>query len=135
MDFLIGEADLDATRQSQTVDQPRTVKEPEYQTGTADLRDLAAAATKDDQQAQTLLEALTLLERDYEEELTASQVLDMSAMRAALGDDLDEPTQIRGPQRPEAGQLADCAGQAAQPSGATTIRSTLRQPRGSKPPR
>lgn len=39
-----------------------------------------------------MLEALTLLERDYEEELTASQVLDMSAVRKMLGDD-EEPTQ------------------------------------------
>ena len=50
-----------------------------------DIHALAASATKDQQQAQTLLEALTLLERDYEEELTASQVLDMSAVREALG--------------------------------------------------
>jgi phage tail protein X len=64
------------------------------QTGTVDLQALAAAATGDQQQAQTLLEALTLLERDYEEELTASQVLDMSAVRQALGNDLDEPTQV-----------------------------------------
>jgi hypothetical protein len=47
----------------------------------------------DDEQAQTLLEALTLLERDYEEELTASQVLDMSAMRKALGDGADDAMQ------------------------------------------
>ena len=65
------------------------------QSGTVDMHALAAAATKDQQQAQTLLEALTLLERDYEEELTASQVLDMSAVRQALGSDPDEPTQIR----------------------------------------
>jgi hypothetical protein len=57
-----------------------------------DIHALSAAASKDEQQAQTLLEALTLLERDYEEELTASQVLDMSAVRKMLGDD-EEPTQ------------------------------------------
>ena len=74
VDFPVG----DATAQSPTVD----------------LRTLATSATSDQQQAQTLLEALTLLERDYEEELTASQVLDMSAVRDALGNELDEPTQI-----------------------------------------
>lgn len=74
VDFPVG----DATAQSPTVD----------------LRTLATSATGDQQQAQTLLEALTLLERDYEEELTASQVLDMSAVRDALGNELDEPTQI-----------------------------------------
>jgi hypothetical protein len=64
------------------------------QAPTVDLRTLATSAPSDQQQAQTLLEALTLLERDYEEELTASQVLDMSAVREALGNELDEPTQI-----------------------------------------
>ena len=79
VDFLVGEpTDAEATSQS----------------GTVDIHALAASATKDQQQAQTLLEALTLLERDYEEELTARQVLDMSAVRQALGKDLDEATQI-----------------------------------------
>jgi hypothetical protein len=83
VDFLVGDpADEDATSQS----------------GTVDIHALAASATKDQQQAQTLLEALTLLERDYEEELTASQVLDMSAVREALGSDFDEPTEIRDTQ-------------------------------------
>ncbi len=63
--------------------------------GTVDIHSLAASATSNERQSQTLLEALTLLERDYEEELTASQVLDMSAVRAALGNDLDEPAEIR----------------------------------------
>ena len=67
---------------------------PPHSPPTVDLRTLATSATGDQQQAQTLLEALTLLERDYEEELTASQVLDMSAVRDALGNELDEPTQI-----------------------------------------
>ncbi len=87
VDFLVGDpADEDATSQS----------------GTVDIYALAASAAKDEQQAQTLLEALTLLERDYEEELTASQVLDMSAVRAALGSDFDDPTQIRNTQIREA---------------------------------
>lgn len=79
VDFLVGDpTDADTTSQS----------------GTVDIHALAASATKDQEQAQTLLEALTLLERDYEEELTASQVLDRSAVRQALGNDPDEPTQI-----------------------------------------
>jgi Tfp pilus assembly protein FimV len=68
--------------------------DPTSQSGTMDIHALAASATKDPQQEQTLLEALTLLERDYEEELTASQVLDMSAVREALGSDFDDPTEI-----------------------------------------
>jgi hypothetical protein len=84
----------EATLRGSTVDQPRPNLEATVQSPTVDLRTLATSATKDQQQAQTLLEALTLLERDYEEELTASQVLDMSAVRDALGAELDEPTQI-----------------------------------------
>jgi len=95
VDFPVGDpTGEESTLCADTVDQPRPNLEPTVQTPTVDLRTLAASATKDQQQAQTLLEALTLLERDYEEELTASQVLDMSAMRAALGGELDEPTQI-----------------------------------------
>ena len=95
VDFLVGDpTDEDATLLASTVDQPRPNLEATAQLPTVDLRTLATSATKDEQQAQTLLEALTLLERDYEEELTASQVLDMSAVREALGDELDEPTQI-----------------------------------------
>lgn len=95
VDFLVGDpTGEEVTLVADTVDQPRPNLEPTAQSPTVDLRTLAASATRDQQQAQTLLEALTLLERDYEEELTASQVLDMSAVRNALGNDLDEPTQI-----------------------------------------
>ncbi len=48
----------------------------------------------DQKKAETLHEALTLLERDYEDELTASQILDMSAVRKAIGSNDDEVTQI-----------------------------------------
>lgn len=51
----------------------------------------------DDQQAETLLQALSLLERDYETELTASQVLDLSAMREALATGTDSMPVIRKP--------------------------------------
>ncbi|MEQ1800568.1 MAG: LysM peptidoglycan-binding domain-containing protein [Gammaproteobacteria bacterium] len=95
VDFLVGEATgEEATLRADTVDQPRPDLSATAQSPTVDLRTLASSATSDQQQAQTLLEALTLLERDYEEELTASQVLDMSAVRDALGHDADEPTQI-----------------------------------------
>ncbi|MDP2324769.1 MAG: LysM peptidoglycan-binding domain-containing protein, partial [Gammaproteobacteria bacterium] len=95
VDFLVGELaeDNDATLSAQTVDQPRPEVRSTSDSGTVDIHALAESATKDQQQAQTLLEALTLLERDYEQELTASQVLDMSAVRKAL-DESAEPTQI-----------------------------------------
>lgn len=53
-------------------------------TGTLDLTALASSARHDPQQARTLVEALSLLERDYQEELTASQLLDPEAVREAL---------------------------------------------------
>ena len=51
----------------------------------------------DDKQAETLLQALSLLERDYEAELTASQVLDLSAMREALATGTDSMPFIKKP--------------------------------------
>jgi Tfp pilus assembly protein FimV len=50
-----------------------------------------------DQQAETLLQALSLLERDYEAELTASQVLDLSAVREALATGTDSMPFIKNP--------------------------------------
>jgi hypothetical protein len=96
VDFLVGELpeDHDEAMASQTEDLARPDIRSTSDSGTVDIHALAAAATRDQQQAQTLLEALTLLERDYEEELTASQVLDMSAVRKALGNDVDDVTQI-----------------------------------------
>jgi hypothetical protein len=54
-----------------------------------DLQALASSADTDEKLSQTLMEALTLLERDYEDELTASQVLDLNKLRddAAHDDD------------------------------------------------
>jgi hypothetical protein len=51
----------------------------------------------DDKKAETLLQALSLLERDYEDELTASQVLDLSAMREALATGTDSRPYIKKP--------------------------------------
>jgi hypothetical protein len=97
VDFLVGDpTSEEATLAGQTVEQPRP--STTGQDGTLDLQALSASATKDKDQAQTLLEALTLLQRDYEDELTASQVLEQSAVRAILGKELDEPTQIRAPE-------------------------------------
>ena len=99
VDFLVGDpTSEEATLAGQTVEQPRPNPSPAGPDGTLDLQTLSASATKDKDQAQTLLEALTLLQRDYEDELTASQVLDQSAVRAILGKELDEPTQIREPE-------------------------------------
>lgn len=96
VDFLVGDVseDHDDTLGAQTKDLARPDMGSTSDSGTVDIHALASASNKDEQQAQTLLEALTLLERDYEEELTASQVLDMSAVRKALGDELDESTLI-----------------------------------------
>ena len=99
VDFLVGDpTSEEATLAGQTVEQPRPTLSTTGQDGTLDLQALSASATKDQDQAQTLLEALTLLQRDYEDELTASQVLEQSAVRAILGKELDEPTQIREPE-------------------------------------
>ncbi|MCL4791185.1 MAG: LysM peptidoglycan-binding domain-containing protein [Gammaproteobacteria bacterium] len=51
----------------------------------------------DEKKAETLLQALSLLERDYEAELTASQVLDLSAMREALATGTDSKPFIKKP--------------------------------------
>ena len=96
VDFLVGDpTSEEATLAGRTAEQPKPNLAATAQSGTLDLQALSASATRDEDQAQTLLEALTLLQRDYEEELTASQVLDRSAVRAILGKELDEPTQIR----------------------------------------
>jgi hypothetical protein len=50
-----------------------------------------------EREAETLLQALSLLERDYESELTASQVLDLSAMREALATGTDSMPFIKKP--------------------------------------
>jgi len=94
VDFDIGELPelQDDSTSDQTTDLARPGTTSTSDTGSVDIHALAAAASKDEQQAQTLLEALTLLERDYEEELTASQVLDMSAVRKMMTD-ADEPNQ------------------------------------------
>jgi hypothetical protein len=55
-----------------------------------DLHALASSADGDEQLSQTLMEALTLLERDYEDELTASQVVDLNKLREASADDGEE---------------------------------------------
>ncbi|MEZ5566228.1 MAG: LysM peptidoglycan-binding domain-containing protein [Gammaproteobacteria bacterium] len=98
VDFLVGELqnDADATALAPTVEQPRPIpKNKGAKQEQVDIHTLATQISSDNQQAQTLLEALSLLERDYENELTSSQVLDMSAIRDALGPDADEPTQVR----------------------------------------
>jgi hypothetical protein len=46
--------------------------------------DLPIAAEEDDEMSKTLYDALTLLERDYEDEFTASQILERSAIKKSL---------------------------------------------------
>jgi hypothetical protein len=55
-----------------------------------DLQSLATSAEGDEKLSQTLMEALTLLERDYEDELTASQVVDLNALRQSVADEDDD---------------------------------------------
>lgn len=96
VDFLIGELRAaDEAADNATVEQPRPApgSQPASEE-TVDIHALSAQISAKNPQAQTLVEALSLLERDYENELTASQVMDLSAVRDALGGD-DEPTQIR----------------------------------------
>jgi pilus assembly protein FimV len=88
--------DLDATLASSapahtiTIEQPRPFADggESGQSPTIDLQALARAANADEgPEARTLREALSLLERDYEEELTASQILDTQAVRAMVDSD------------------------------------------------
>jgi hypothetical protein len=83
VDFFVGELaeDENESLAAQMTDLARPGAATTADSGTVDIHALSAAASKDEQQAQTLLEALT-----------ASQVLDMSAVRKMLGDD-EEPTQ------------------------------------------
>jgi len=55
-------------------------------TSDIDLESLADSAVYDDKLSATLQQALSLLEKDYEEELTASQILSVDAAEAALKD-------------------------------------------------
>jgi hypothetical protein len=87
------ELDMDATaassapRDTITIEQPRPFagSQDSGLSATVDLQALARAASADEgPEARTLREALSLLERDYEEELTASQILDTQAVRAMV---------------------------------------------------
>ncbi len=96
VDFPVGEpTGEEASLNAATVDQPRPGFDPRSDSPTIDLHALAASASGGESGARTLLDALTMLEKDYEEELTASQLLDTAAVRQALGEDDDEPTQVR----------------------------------------
>jgi hypothetical protein len=88
--------DLDATLASSAPGHTITIEQPRPfaaggdsgQSPTIDLQALARAANADEgPEARTLREALSLLERDYEEELTASQILDTQAVRAMVDSD------------------------------------------------
>jgi hypothetical protein len=71
----------------------------EAQTAEVDLAKLAEAADNDDALSATLMEALTLLEKDYEEEMTASQVIDRKVLEKRLEEeselDIDASVQAR----------------------------------------
>lgn len=95
VDILLGE-DHDTAR-APALAAGDEMPDPLSNSGTIDLHALAGSGSPDRAQARDLMDALTLLERDYEEELTASQVLDLSAMRRALdaSEDDDEATTLR----------------------------------------
>jgi hypothetical protein len=79
---------------SETMNTPVPAMQSMPGNGAADTDDDGA----DDKKAETLLQALSLLERDYEAELTASQVLDLSAMREALATGTDSKPYFRKPE-------------------------------------
>ena len=66
----------------------------ESQTEELDLQGLGDDSDDDAHLSDTLQEALSLLERDFSEELTASQIVDQSALKRAIaereGDDVDD---------------------------------------------
>ncbi len=78
-------------------DDSETVSSPAPEMSSMPDANSARDARASDRQAETLLQALSLLERDYEAELTASQVLDLSAMRKALATGTDSTPFIKKP--------------------------------------
>ena len=66
---------------SDTVEKPGPAT---AQNSEIDLEELILATQGDDKLAETLQEALTLLERDYEDEFTASQILEQAAIDKVL---------------------------------------------------
>jgi len=97
VDVLLGDDGATINAPAPAAARGATGTDPLSDSGTIDLHALASATGgRQQEQARDLMDALNLLERDYEEELTASQVLDLSAMRQALanaadpGDEVDE---------------------------------------------
>jgi hypothetical protein len=64
-----------------------------------DLHTLAQRAIDDEQISQTLRDALTLLESDYESELTASQVIDRAKLQQALDEGAEDELARTGTDR------------------------------------
>jgi len=58
-------------------------------TADLDLQGLADSQGDETRLSDTLQEALTLLEKDFENELTASQIIDQSAIKQALEEEED----------------------------------------------
>ena len=61
-------------------------------TAEINLQELIKGAAEDESLSQTLHEALSLLERDYEDEFTASQILERREIEKALQDEEDDDT-------------------------------------------
>ncbi len=84
------ETALTATQQSAAVGDAGGIE-----TEHIDLQTLSEKAPDDPRISQTLKEALNLLESDYEEELTASQVIDQRKLKEVLDAGNEEDTLVR----------------------------------------
>jgi hypothetical protein len=80
LDFDLSGLDADAA------DPEPTTEASTEPTGSLDLQSMVAGSTGNAKLSRTLEEALSLLERDYEDELTASQIIDRESLDAALKD-------------------------------------------------
>lgn len=81
--MLAGDVDDIIAMNNPTVEVPT----PPERSRPLELKALAKSGARDETGTQTLLDALTLLEKDYEEELTLSQMLDPETVKAALARD------------------------------------------------
>lgn len=73
-----------------TINDPRGDALADDATVATELQDLPNSADEDGNLSETLHEALMLLERDFEEEFTASQILERSSLEKSLQEDLEQ---------------------------------------------
>jgi pilus assembly protein FimV len=80
----------DETALTPTTEMPSIHPDDSVTVEQLDLQTLAQHATSNERVSQTLEEALNLLENDYQEELTASQVLDRKRVERILNEDAED---------------------------------------------